>query len=99
MEGQGPRSSFRLFSACLDQVLVTGGAGFVGSHVADALLSRGDTVIIVDELNDYYDVRLKRANLAYLTAKHDNLTVYEVRALSLVTELLMIADEWIESDG
>lgn len=52
------------------RVLVTGGAGFVGSHVADVLLSRGDSVIIVDEFNDYYDTRLKRDNIAYLLEKH-----------------------------
>lgn len=51
-------------------VLVTGGAGFVGSHVADFLLARGDSVIVVDEMNDYYDVNLKRANLEYLTSKY-----------------------------
>lgn len=44
-------------------VLVTGGAGFVGSHVVMALLARGEHVVIVDELNDYYDVRLKQKNL------------------------------------
>ncbi len=51
-------------------ILVTGGAGFIGSHVADHLLSRGDRVVIVDELNDYYDTRLKFANLKYLEEKH-----------------------------
>ena len=45
------------------KVLVTGGAGFVGSSVAEALLARGDDVVIVDEMNDYYDVRLKEHNL------------------------------------
>jgi len=44
-------------------VLVTGGAGFIGSHVAELLLKRGDKVVIVDELNDYYDVGLKLDNL------------------------------------
>jgi UDP-glucuronate 4-epimerase len=58
-------------------VLVTGGAGFIGSHVADVLMSRGDKVIIVDEMNDYYDVRLKQSNLEYLYNKHgDNCTIY-----------------------
>lgn len=47
-------------------VLVTGGAGFIGSHTAAALLERGDKVVIVDELNTYYDVSLKRANLKQL---------------------------------
>jgi UDP-glucuronate 4-epimerase len=47
-------------------VLLTGGAGFIGSHTAEHLLSRGDCVAIVDELNTYYDVRIKRANVASL---------------------------------
>ena len=44
-------------------VLVTGAAGFIGYHVAEALLGRGDTVIGVDVVNSYYDVRLKEARL------------------------------------
>ena len=45
------------------KVLVTGCAGFIGYHVAEALLTRGDTVVGLDSLNDYYDVRLKQARL------------------------------------
>ncbi len=45
-------------------VLVTGTAGFIGSHVALRLLERGDQVIGFDNLSDYYDVNLKRARLA-----------------------------------
>jgi len=48
------------------KVLVTGGAGFIGSHVAEVLLARGDDVVIVDEMNDYYDVRIKENNLKLL---------------------------------
>lgn len=48
------------------KVLVTGGAGFIGSNVAELLLSRGDDVVIVDEMNDYYDVNIKEANLRLL---------------------------------
>ncbi len=46
------------------KVLVTGTAGFIGSHVAMRLLDRGDQVIGLDNLNDYYDVNLKKARLA-----------------------------------
>jgi UDP-glucuronate 4-epimerase len=46
------------------KVLVTGSAGFIGSHVAMRLLARGDEVIGIDNLNDYYDVDLKKARLA-----------------------------------
>lgn len=48
-------------------ILVTGAAGFIGMHVAQALLARGQAVIGIDSLNDYYDVRLKQARLARLT--------------------------------
>src|SRR3954471_17778657 len=51
------------------KVLVTGSAGFIGSHVAHRLLDRGDTVIGIDNLNDYYDVALKEARLARLTPR------------------------------
>jgi UDP-glucuronate 4-epimerase len=45
-------------------VLVTGAAGFIGMHVSRALLDRGENVVGVDTLNDYYSVELKRARLA-----------------------------------
>ncbi len=48
-------------------ILITGTAGFIGSHVAQQLLARGDQVIGLDNLNDYYDVSLKQARLARLT--------------------------------
>lgn len=44
-------------------ILVTGGAGFIGSALADALLDRGDTIHAIDNLNDYYEVSLKHARL------------------------------------
>lgn len=50
-------------------IVVTGAAGFIGSHVAAALLDRGETVLGIDNLNDYYSVALKEARLARLTAR------------------------------
>jgi len=58
------------------KVLVTGGAGFIGSHAVDALLSRGDQVVAVDNFNDYYNPAFKRANVAHL-AGHPRLDMVE----------------------
>ncbi|MBF0628047.1 MAG: NAD-dependent epimerase [Magnetococcales bacterium] len=51
----------------MGKVLVTGAAGFIGSHLALRLLERGDRVVGLDNLNNYYDVSLKQARLARLT--------------------------------
>jgi UDP-glucuronate 4-epimerase len=50
------------------KVLVTGAAGFIGFHTSQRLLARGDTVVGIDNLNDYYDVRLKHARREQLLA-------------------------------
>lgn len=50
----------------MKKILITGGAGFIGFHVARALLESGESVIVIDNLNDYYDVSLKRARLTEL---------------------------------
>jgi UDP-glucuronate 4-epimerase len=54
------------------KILITGVAGFIGFHLAQRLLDRGDTVIGVDSLNDYYDVTLKEARLQQLQAHAQN---------------------------
>lgn len=46
------------------RIVVTGGAGFIGSHTVDALLARGDEVVCIDDFNDYYSPRRKRENLS-----------------------------------
>ncbi len=51
------------------KVLITGTAGFIGSNVAHRLLDRGDEVVGLDNLNDYYDINLKKDRLSQLTAK------------------------------
>ena len=53
-------------------VLVTGAAGFIGSHVARALVDRGDEVVGIDNLNDYYDPRLKQARINELERRFGN---------------------------
>lgn len=57
-------------------ILVTGCAGFIGSHVAEKLLERGDRVIGIDEINDYYKVEQKQGNLKILE-KFENFKFYK----------------------
>ena len=61
------------------RILVTGAAGFIGSYVAARLLDRGDEVLGLDNVNDYYDVRLKEARLARLSGR----TGFELHRLNL----------------
>ena len=61
------------------RVLVTGAAGFIGSHVSAHLLARGDTVIGLDNVNAYYDTQLKEARLARLASE----SAFELRRADL----------------
>jgi len=71
-------------------ILLTGAAGFIGMHVAQALLTRGDSVIGVDNVNDYYDVALKEARLARLQG-HENFR-FERRDIADAGALMPLAD-------
>jgi UDP-glucuronate 4-epimerase len=59
-------------------ILVTGAAGFIGFHVSERLLARGEEVIGLDNVNDYYSVKLKRDRLAELGRRHNAFRFVEV---------------------
>ena len=55
----------------MTHILVTGGSGFIGSHVCQALLARGDRVTVLDNYNDFYDPAIKRRNAELLQGTHN----------------------------
>ncbi|MFQ5349996.1 MAG: NAD-dependent epimerase/dehydratase family protein, partial [Thermoanaerobaculia bacterium] len=69
-------------------ILVTGGAGFIGSHLTRRLLDRGDRVSVLDDFNDFYDPARKRANVATFLDRDDyRLTEGDIRDAELVDRL------------
>ena len=69
-------------------VLVTGGAGFIGSHLSRRLLDRGDRVTVLDNFNDFYDPARKRANVAPFLGRDDyDLVEGDIRDAELVDRL------------
>jgi len=75
-------------------VLVTGAAGFIGSATARALLERGDEVVGIDNLNDYYDPALKRSRLSRLAQQYGNRFRFERVDFSDSAELKRVTDEF-----
>ena len=69
------------------KVLVTGSAGFIGSALSIRLLDRGDTVIGIDNHNDYYDPALKEARFTYAVPRYMNKATCE----NLISQMLV---EW-----
>jgi UDP-glucuronate 4-epimerase len=70
------------------RILITGGAGFIGSHLADRLLTRGERVVVLDDFNDFYDPGLKRANVApHLGQSRYRLVDGDIRDRALVVRL------------
>jgi UDP-glucuronate 4-epimerase len=59
-------------------IIVTGAAGFIGFHLSERLLARGERVIGIDNVNDYYSVELKRRRLAELAQRHQGFELVEV---------------------
>ena len=72
----------------MSSTLITGAAGFIGSHLADALLSRGEQVVCLDNFDTYYDPAHKRANVApQLSNPHYTLVEGDIRDRELVMRL------------
>ncbi len=74
------------------KILVTGAAGFIGMHTSQLLLARGDQVVGLDNLNDYYDVQLKLDRLARLTP-HDNFRFVKMDVADRAGMEKLFADE------
>jgi UDP-glucuronate 4-epimerase len=73
------------------KILVTGAAGFIGFHTAKQLLERGDTVVGLDNFNDYYDVKLKEARAAVL----DNYDAFSMARIDLADRPLTRSSTWL----
>jgi UDP-glucuronate 4-epimerase len=72
-----------------ERFLVTGGAGFIGGHLTDALLGLGAQVVVVDDFNDYYDPAAKRRNVApHLEQDAYTLVEGDIRDASLIDALV-----------
>jgi UDP-glucuronate 4-epimerase len=73
-------------SSSPEKILVTGGAGFIGSHLCEALLVNGSELVVIDDFNDFYDPAIKRKNIAGI---RDRITLVEgdIRDAALVDSI------------
>ncbi|MBU1988882.1 MAG: GDP-mannose 4,6-dehydratase, partial [Nanoarchaeota archaeon] len=58
-------------------ILVTGGAGFIGSHAIDRLIEKGENIVCVDNFNDFYNPQIKEKNIRHNLSKN-NFKLYKV---------------------
>ena len=83
-------------------ILITGGAGFIGSHLTRRLLERGERVTVLDNFNDYYEPTIKRRNIeAFLEREDYRLVEDDIRNAELVDRLFRgdLDDDWGRFDG
>lgn len=83
-------------------ILITGGAGFIGSHLTRRLLERGERITVLDDFNDYYPPAVKRRNVESLLPREDyRLVEGDIRDAELVTRLFdgRMDDGWGRFDG
>lgn len=71
----------------MSKIFLTGGAGFIGSSVTDALLARGDSVTVLDNFNDFYDPAIKRQNAEEITAAGATVFEGDIRDGELIAKL------------
>ena len=69
------------------KILITGTAGFIGYHLSKKLIERGDTVIGVDQINDYYDIELKYSRLKDLGIEKDSIEIGKKTTSSVYSNL------------
>ena len=81
------------------KILVTGTAGFIGFHLAKKLLERGDEVVGLDNINDYYDVKLKYGRLEELGIKKENITENEFAQSTLFPKHKFIKLDLADREG
>ncbi|MEM8994747.1 MAG: GDP-mannose 4,6-dehydratase [Acidobacteriota bacterium] len=83
-------------------ILITGGAGFIGSHLTRHLLGRGERITVLDDFNDYYTPAIKRRNVEPFTGRDDyRLVEGDIRDVELVNRLFRgdSEDGWGRFDG
>lgn len=73
-------------SSSAGKILVTGGAGFIASHLCEALLAQGDELVVIDDFNDFYDPSIKESNIAGFR-DHVTLVRGDIRDAELVNTL------------